>query len=171
MATFYAYNNLYPDNPQLFVIDVKQVVNNKSNGEHLWRIALYTSGRNSVGTYLGPYWLNVVSTEASLTELVNNKVEQICSLIDWSKSPIDDITFFIAQEDRYSPTIAWQYPVSSQIDVPIDSKISIRIMDILPSKGIDISTLTMKVDGMEVIPEVYGNPFDYTITYKPTVGD
>lgn len=176
MATFYVTHHLQPDNPHLFVIDVQQVVKPKgefntsfwqnSRGESYWEIAIYTSGMDSDGYVLGPYWIDVYDTEQSINDLVNNKVEEICGEIDWSRSHLIEDSL-LEQADLYAPIVSWQYPSAGQINVPIDSRIVIRLRELLPAKGIDISTLTFKVGGFFVSPDITGNPYDYTISYRP----
>lgn len=180
MATFYVTHHLYPDNPQMFVVDVQQIVklsgeagtafSYRGRTEHFWEIIIYTSGKNSSDERLGPYWLDMVGSAETVNELINNKINDICSIIDWSKSwAYEDGYAATISEDRYPPVVHWQYPSAGQVDVPIDSNIVVRLRDVPPAKGIDISTLTMKVDGFDVVPDVYGNPFDYTLSFKPRV--
>lgn len=179
MAVVYATHHLYPDNPQLFIIDVRQVIKLRgeantvfwqhARAETFWEIQITTSALDSSGEELGGFWSDIIGTEQTVHDLVTNKIAEISAQIDWSKS----IAFeedFIAQVDRYAPIIYWQYPISDQEDIPIDTTIVIRIKDPLPSYGIDISTLVFKVDGFEVNPTIYGNKYDYTISYKPLVG-
>jgi len=179
MTTFYLKHHLYPDNPQLFVVDAKQIIKlvGESNtafwqnrrGEPYWEIVIYTSGVDSSGDSLGPYWIDTIGTEQTIHELINGRVNSICQEIDWSKSAAyeDD---FEEQEDRYAPVIDWSYPSNGQIDVPIAATIIIRLKDFLPAKGIDINTLVFKVNGYTVLPTVTGNKYDYTLSYKPQIG-
>lgn len=176
MATFYVTHHLQPDNPHLFVVDVQQIVKMKGEtntsywqnvrGEPYWEVIIYTSGLDSSGEGLGPYWIDVLGSEQSVNEVINNKVEDICRDIDWSKSHFIDEDLQ-EKADRYSPVIHWQYPSPGQVDVPIDSRIIVRLRDVLPAKGIDISTLSFKVGGFTINPDVSGNPYDYVVSYRP----
>lgn len=179
MATLYITNHLYPDNPQLFVIDFKQVVKLRGEpntsfaydrrGERYWEAVIYTSGLDSNGDSLGPYWVHEIGSESTLNELIQSKINEVAQEIDWSKSALIDEEFQ-AKADRYSPVIYWTYPSDEQTNVPIDSTIIVRIKDLPPAKGIDISTLSFKVGGYSVSPEVSGNKYDYTLSYRPQVG-
>ena len=176
MATVFVTPNLYPDNPQIFIVDIQQIVkirgeantafHRNNRGERYWEVVIHTSGLDSDGNLLGPFWLDSYSTEQTLHELVNNKITEICNLIDWSKSSstLEDLE---EQSDNYPPIVYWQYPTPGQVDVPIDSIISIRLRDLLPAKGINISTLVFKVDGFDVVPEISGNKYDTVLVYKP----
>lgn len=178
MATVFVTEHLYPDNPQIFVIDVQPIVkmrgeantafHRNKRGEKYWEIVIHTSGLDSEGNSLGPFWLDVYSSEQTLNELISNKINEICNLIDWSKSTLSEEDFQ-QQADEYPPVVYWQYPSSGQVDVPIDSIISVRLRDLLPAEGIDISTLVFKVDGFNVNPDISGNKYDYVLTYKPQI--
>lgn len=178
MATIYVTHHEYPDNPQSFVIDVTQIVkmtgesNNsiyyEGQGEEYWDVVIYTSGLDSNGDNIGPFWITDVGSSTELNDLIRSKIGDICQQIDWTKTSLSSETFD-AGSDRNSPYITWTYPTDGQTDVPIDSRISVRIKDNLPSNGIDISTLTFKVNGMAVTPEVEGHKYDYTVSYRPIV--
>jgi len=179
MATSYVAHHLYPDNPQLFIIDAKQIVKlagepstsfwQHRRGELFWEVVIYTSGLDSFGNSLGPYWVDVKGSEQTVNELINEKIRVICSEIDWTKSVAVE-EGFEAQADRYAPVIYWSYPAGGQVDVPIDCTVIIRLRDLLPAKGIDISTLVLKIGGYIVNPVVTGNKYDYVLSYKPQIG-
>jgi hypothetical protein len=176
MAHFYVANSLYPDNPQLFTITIKQIVKlqgepntifNKSHiAEEYWEICISTSGLNGSGAPISPIWIDVKDSESSIDELVTNNVSELCSQIDWSQSGQ-----YTLQQDRYAPYIIEQYPTPNQADVPIDSAIRFRIKEHLPGVGIDFNSIKLKVKDIEVSPQISGNPFDCVIAYKPKVVD
>lgn len=179
MATSYVTNHLYPDNPHLFIVDLKQIVKLKGEpntafprnrrGEKFWELVIHTSGLDSSGERLGPYWLDVTGTKESVDEFLSDKIEEICSEIDWTNNPAFEEDSE-AQIDRYPPKVYWQYPEASETSVPIGSKIILELKDEVPAKGIDFSTITLTVDGFSITPEVTGNPFSCTVSYQPLVG-
>ena len=174
MANFYVTNSLYPDNPQLFTITIKQVVkragepntvfNRDNRGELYWEACIATTGITATGAPIPWQWVDVKGSEITVHELISNKINEMCSEIDWSQQG----TFSI-QQDRRSPVVTSQFPTPSQTGVALGSTIEIVLEDFLPSKGIDINTLSLKVKGIEVSPTVVGNPFKYTISYTPKV--
>lgn len=178
MAIVYVHNNLYPDNAHVFIVDVKKVLSlsgeagtsfwQSGRAEHFWKISIYTSGLNSSGDRVGPFWYDLTSGEETLNEFINDKIEEISRTIDWSKAVFTD-EVLVAQEDRYPPYIYYQYPSDGQADVPIDSRIIIRLREILPARGINLSSITMSINGMSITPEIEGNPYDYTVSYRPLV--
>jgi len=176
MSTVLVTNNKYPDNPVAFVVDFMQVVKKKgepntdfylsNRGEHYWEAVIYTDGVDSEGNFLGPYWIDELTTEGTLNEAINNKIKEVSKLIDWSMSPSSGREFEESL-DVYGPIVYYQYPLDGQIDVPINSNIVIRLKDLPPAVGIDISTLVFKVDGFNIVPDIYGDPFDYVLSYRP----
>lgn len=166
MAVFYVHHHLYPDNPQVFLTDVKQIVTVASEGDHWWHIVLHTSGVDSEGDQLGPFWVNAYGDDIdSLDELISDKIEEICEQIDWTQSWYD--TGYEEGVDHTPPQISWQYPTNGQTDVPIDTSVSVRLVDLLPSKGIDLSSITMKINDITVSPSVNGNKYDCVVSFRP----
>lgn len=180
MATFYVTHHLYPDNPHLFVVDLMEIHTLRGEprtdfwqdrrGEKYWKFVIYTSGLDSSGNRLPPLWVGEIDDEETINDLINSKVKEISELIDWSKSPnyIEELT---AQEDRFPPKITYMYPSNGQVNVPISSRIVIRLVDQIPGTGVDFSTVTLSINGLSVTPQITGNPFDCVVSYSPLVGD
>jgi len=58
-------------------------------------------------------------------------------------------------------------PVKNAFNVPMDVSIIVHIQD--DHSGIDQSTIIMTVESETVAPVISGNPYDYTLTYTPSV--
>jgi len=173
MANFYVTHNKFPRNPQLFTINLRKVAGIPAEvnpnftptfgiAEEFWKLFIYTTGLNSSGNNIQPIVLDVIGSYETVNDLVNGKLANLCSLIDWSQQGQYD-----PESDLAAPLVVDQYPARGQTGVPITSAIVIRIQDPLPANGIDISTLSFNVDGFDINPNVYGNKFDYTITFSP----
>lgn len=174
MANFWITNNKYPSNPQLFAASLHKVAGigvDESNpnfkptykkAEPTWKLFIYTSGKDSNGDQVGPLVAGVFGSADDLNEFFNEKLDELCALIDWSQQGE-----FAPELDSAAPVIAEQYPLRGQTDVPISSPVVLRVMDLLPGVGIDPSTIVMTVDGFTVNPTVVGNKFDYTVSFKP----
>jgi len=180
MATFFVTHHIYPENPQFFLVDVKQIVKypgeprtsfwQNRRGELFWEVVIYTSGMDSDRNILGPYWIDVTTTEETIDEIINNKIKDICDLIDWSITGLSEEEVYTEQQDNTPPMIYSCYPANNQIDVPIDSRIIVRLRDLLPAQGIDVSSVRMWVDGFEIVPEITGHKYDCIVSYKPAIG-
>jgi hypothetical protein len=174
LANFYVTHNKFPQNPQLFTIDIQRVVKlvgepNTSfaysrRGETYWEIHITTTGTDINGDAIESSWIDVFDSEETIDEVIGSKLAEICGQIDWSNDGD-----FLLEEDRYVPYISYQYPAADQTDVPLHSSITIKVKELLPGEGIDIDTISLKVKGVSVVPSITGNPFEYTITYTPKV--
>ena len=157
-------------NPQVFLVDIEQVTTTKSDGDPLWHVVIYTSGLDSEGENFDPVYINEYSADIDdLDELISEKITEICGQIDWTTSWYGGT--YEQGEDTTPPQVAWQYPVDGQTDVPIGSSISVRLIELLPSKGIDLSSISMNINGITVSPSIYGNKYDCVATFKPAVSD
>ena len=167
MSVLYVTHHLYPENPQVFMIDLKHIVTTDSYGELLWHLWINTSALNSSGDRLGPYHYNAYVSEDDLDSFIEGKVLDICNYIDWEKSWYGGE--YMEGSDTTPPKISWTFPEKDQEDVPIDSKIRIRAQDLLPSKGMDLSKVKMIINGIEITPDITGNKYDCVISFKPGV--
>lgn len=167
MAVYYVTHHLYPENSHAFLSDVKQVATAASGGELFWHIVIYTSGLNSSGDSLGPFYMNEYSSIETLDDLITGKISDICELIDWTRSWYD--TGYTEGTDRVPPKVVWQYPSDGQTNVPIESVISVRLRELLPSNGMDLGSIYMKVNGITITPNTSGNKYDCLVTFKPNV--
>jgi hypothetical protein len=166
MAVFYVKHHLYPDNPQVFLTDIEQIVTTESDGDHLWHVVLYTSGLDSNGDTLDPVYINAYTDNIdSLDELIMEKIAEISPQIDWTKSWYDGE--YAEGIDHTPPKVVWHLPSDNQTNVPIGSSVSARLVDLLPSKGIDLSSISMTIGGVTISPTINGNKYDCVISYKP----
>jgi len=72
---------------------------------------------------------------------------------------------FTTEPDTVSPYITQRDPAPGQTGVAVDASIRLHVMD--DNIGVDISTITMTVDGVSVRPAISGTPSDYTLSYNP----
>ena len=61
------------------------------------------------------------------------------------------------------------YLPTGSSSVNIDSKIQLVIKESLPSSGIDINSLSVELDGIDITNEieVSGDPYEYNLKWKP----
>ena len=173
MANFYVTHHKFPSNPQLFTVTLHKVVplvpeDNPNvdppyrQGESFWKLFIYTTGKDNLGDDVPPIVADVFGDEDTVNEFVDNTVAELCSYIDWSQQGE-----FSPETDRYAPVVVEQYPLPNQTGVSIASPVVIRVKELLPGVGIDESTVSMKVDGFDVTPNVTGNKYDYTFSFSP----
>jgi len=173
MANFYVTHHLFPSNPQLFTIAIHKVAGFQPEqnpnfkptyavAERFWKIFVHTSGLDSLGESVGPVVADVVGSSTTIKEFVDATVANLCGQIDWSQQGQ-----FSVQIDSQAPIIIEQFPRPSQTNVPISSPVVLRVQDPLPGDGIDVSTVTLKIDGLSVVPVAVGNKFDTTFSFSP----
>jgi len=172
MANFYVTHHRFPDNPQLFTVNIELVLKRTGEpgtifpygkrGEQFWEIYVATSGVDINGDEISPFWADVVTTEDSIDDLVAEQVKSICSLIDWTRG--GDFSY---GPDNRGPYLESQYPASNQTDIPITGTIRLTVKEPLPGSGLDISTMYMKVNGVPITPTVHGHPYKYQISFSP----
>lgn len=173
MANFVVTHHRFPRNPHIFTVNVTKIVKKGGevnpnfkpsypSAEPYWELTIHTTGLGSGGDSVGPVIVDVIGSETTVNDLINSKIAELCSLIDWSEQGE-----FSEESDVSSPIIVSRIPSPGQTDVPIQSSVIIRVQDKLPANGIDAGTLSLKIDGIAVNPEIVGNKYDYTFVFKP----
>lgn len=173
MANFYITHHKFTSNPQLFTVTLHKVASlggeenlnfipTYPSAEEYWKLFIYTTGLDSSGNSVGPVVAGLTLGEVDFDEFVENAIADLCNQIDWSQQGQ-----FTPEIDSNAPIIIEQYPTPSQIGVPINRPIVIRVQDPLAADGMDISTVVMKINGISINPSVVGNKYDSTFTFRP----
>lgn len=173
MANFYVTNNRYPSNPQLFTVNLVKITKmggevnpnfkpSYPSAEPYWTLLVYTTGKDYNGKDLNPIAVDILSGLDTVQEVIDQKVAELCALIDWSQQGQ-----FVGEDDSGAPSIYEQSPLSGETNVPINSPVVIRVRETLPGVGIDISTVSLRINGIQINPSVSGNKYDCTFTYNP----
>ena len=173
MANHYVTNSKYPSNPQLFTINLHKIAGIPAEtnpnfkptfgvAERNWKLFIYTSGLDSNGDMVGPIIADVTGSAETINKFVENHIADLCALIDWSQQGE-----LLPDVDRNAPIVKEQYPTVGQQGVNISSPVVIRVNDPLPGVGINPSTVSFKIDGHIINPDVVGNKFDYTFSFSP----
>lgn len=173
MANFYVTNNEYPQSPKLFSVSLFKVRGpgfEERDGflllaEPYWKITVYTSGKDAAGEDVGPVVKDNILLEEDIDTFIQEAVTELSILIDWTDEGVNSPVL-----DRSAPVIVEQHPKQGDVDVNLGTPVFLRVKDLAPGKGIDISTLVMTVNGYSVTPTVTGNKFDYTFLYTPIIG-
>ena len=172
MASFFVTHHKYPTNPKLFVANVERVVKRRGEpdtefyydmrAEQYWELYVATDALDASGEAIQPFWADVIVAEDSIDELIADKVEEICELIDWTND-----SELSPQQDRYSPTLVSISPSNGETDASITGGVKAVLKEPLPGSGMDVSTLVFKVNGVSVTPTITGHPYEYTFEYFP----
>ena len=103
-----------------------------------------------------PYFINVTD-ELDLDLEIEKAVAEISKQVDWSPLATDTRPPFVnsVQPDTYI--------------VPIQENVILGIIDLHPSLGIDINSIEMTVNGIDVTQDlrISGDEFEYTVEWRP----
>jgi hypothetical protein len=136
-------------------------------GNRIWILSVSTTERDVNGDPIPPEIVNLVTKDTVHLEL-EAAIGRLGQKVDWG-IPLEDI--FAPQLVDLTP------PLTQTTNVPITSNIIVHLQDPLPAAGIDISTISMSINGLPVIingvsepamdVEFRGNIFDMTIIHRP----
>ena len=156
MAEFFIRNNLNPGKAVKCTISFRQLINKGEEGEPVWVLELGTKEPHKDGGSILPVYEHF-TTAKNLDGVVSDAVTKISEQIDWSP--------LVA--DKRPPFVKYHVPDGNIADMLSD--VNVGITDLVPSAGIDIDSITMTVNGFDVTNEleIIGDPFDYSITWRP----
>ena len=129
------------------------------DGDTKWILEVGTVDLDSSGNFIPPQMIHNVS-ESSIEDEVEKAIANICSVIDWSDF----------EQDNEAPRISYFYPSGN--NVPIDSLVTMDLIEDLPSSGIDLSemkiTLNNGVVDFDITNEVNitGDPYQYKVVWQ-----
>lgn len=157
MAYFIVRNSLNPYKAVKFSITLQQQVLNNWDGDPLWIAEINTLEPSVSGTQLVSKYLHL-RTLNNLDDEIEKAASELCEQIDWS--PVLD--------DSRPPYVTEYLPTSTS-NVSLDSGVEAVIEESLPSTGIDIDSITMTLNGLDVTNEleITGDPYKYTVRWKP----
>jgi len=75
------------------------------------------------------------------------------------------VELILQEGDTTPPYTSGHAPAKDAPSVPVDTNIVVHVMD--DGDGVDIATIEMTVEGVEVMPVITGLSDDYTLTYDP----
>lgn len=156
MAEFIVRNSLNPNKAAKLGITYTHLTPKGYEGESMWFLEVATDELDVNGNSINPVFIDDISSR-TLDEEIAKAVSLVAAQIDWS--PL--VT------DRWSPTIESMSPATYEVD--IDSSLEIDMKDILPSAGIDLSSINLTINEFDVTNElsITGDPYRYKIKWHP----
>jgi hypothetical protein len=154
MATFLVRNSLNPRKVIEVGITYNQVTPKGNYGDAIWVIELATSEPSTTSGTIPPVYINNISS-THLDEEIRKAIGVIAAQVDWS--PFD--------EDTREPIVEYVSPAT--YEVPIDSVLEMEIKDLLPSAGIDLDSIELTINDLDVSDEleITGDPYRYKIKW------
>lgn len=157
MAYFQVRNSLNPSKVIVCGITYKQVVPKGNEGEAIWVIEVATDEPHvtTSGT-IPPYLINV-SEELDMDLEIEKAISHISKQVDWEPLANDVRPPFVnsVQPDTYIQKI--------------HENVIVDIIDLHPSYGIDINSIEMTVNDIDVTADlrISGDEYEYTVEWRP----
>jgi hypothetical protein len=174
MATFLVTNSFFPKNPKKFTVAIDKITkltgepgtkfSKKGSDDLFWEIHISVADAIDFdGNPIKSVWKDILSSETdTVDKLIVKAVNDMAADIDWSENGI-----FQQETDIEPPLVTETIPNDGDTNVNIHQPIYVVLEDLLPAKGIDIETVKLYVDGIEVVPtSIKGNPFKYILIYR-----
>lgn len=158
MAYFIVRNSMNPHKAVTFGITYRQVVDkNSQDGEAIWVVEVATDEPHitTSGT-IPPYFITLTDLR-DLDAEIEKAVAYISNQIDWN--PLI--------EDTRPPFVSEITP--SSYTASIRSNVIVNITDIHPSAGIDIDSIKMFINNIDVTDQLIyrGDEFEYEVEWRP----
>lgn len=158
MAEYILRNSLNPDKVVKCSITFRKLTNKNEEGEPVWLVQIATTELHKNGGDIAPVFIHLASL-ANLDLEINEATENIASQVDWG----------VLKEDTRPPIVSVIEPCGDMESVSIYSNIVFDIKDLLPTAGIDMNSIEVSVNGMDVTNElvIVGDPWGYNVKWTP----
>lgn len=159
MADLYVSNSL-SNLTVKFSITLRYFVLKGAEGDHKWILELGTTHPDINGDDISSIKVNLLS-HANLDDVLEESLATLCDQIDWS--PL--IT------DNAPPFVSGFSPVGDNVE--INSNVYFKIKELLPSAGIDISSVKVYFQNtdreFDVTSDliITGDPYEYALEWSP----
>lgn len=157
MAYFQVRNSLNPSKVIVCGITYTQVVPKGNEGEAIWVIEIATDEPHvTTSGVISPYYINVTD-ELDLDLEIEKAIAAISKQVDWSPLATDTRPPFVTS---VAPAAYIQR---------MQENVFITIKDLHPSLGIDIDSIQMFVNSIEVTDDlrISGDEFEYEVEWRP----
>jgi hypothetical protein len=161
MAYFTVRNSLNPQKVISCGITYKQLADkNSQDGELIWVLEVATDEPHITTSGTIPPHYITVTDELDLDLEIEKAISAISKQVDWT--PL--------LEDTRPPFVDWSEPAEYIAEIQSDVRVS--LVDNHPSMGIDIDSIQMFVNNIEVTDDlrISGDEFNYIVRWvTPTV--
>lgn len=160
MANYLLRSSLNPNKVVKCTITFRQIANKGDGGDPSWLIEIGTVEPHKDGGRIAPVFIHNITLD-NIDKEIEKATESIASQVDWLPELVD----------LRPPFVVNKFPVDGDTSVSIDSDVIIDIKDIYPAAGIDINSINMTVNGIDVTSElkVFGDPLDYRVKWSPPI--
>jgi len=159
MAEFLLRNSLNPHKVVKCGVTLTQYVDyKKHDGEPIWLLAVGTSEEHKDGGDINEVYTNLTSLD-TIDKEIEILVGKISKQIDWGE--------FV--DDEHPPFVDSVYP--TEYIAKMEDPVEFVIKELMPSTGIDLSTLEVTANGLDITNEfeIKGNPYEYHLKWRPRI--
>ena len=162
MATIIVKNSLNSSLTVKMDVNLHQLYSKSGVVNPAWMLGVATTVPSVSGAAIAPKYINLAEEFNSVDLAIADSVGKIASNIDWGDLVVD----------KDAPYVSSNAP-KSENTISIESNVYIDIKDDIPSAGIDLTNLNIKINNgtseFDVTAEclVEGDPFCYTIKWSP----
>ena len=143
MAEVFVQNLRDPDQRIAIMVTIKRIViTQEGTGTQMWAIQASTNELDSGGNAIAPVY-KWTSNRTTFTDDVNDLINTLCRQIDWNYAP-----------DDTPPKIISHWPMRDDTGIAVDSEIVINIGEDVPSSGLDLSSIRVKIKGFDLTDQV-----------------
>jgi hypothetical protein len=160
MAEYLLRNSLNPGKVVKCVISFRQLTIKGYEGEQQWVVEINTVEPHKDGASIAPEYINYTS-DVNLDLEIKEATERLAAQIDWEPLIVD----------ARAPFVSNAVPSDGNSAVAIDSGVLIDISEKLPATGIDVGSIEMSINGIDVTEElkIDGDPFGYSVFWRPSI--
>jgi len=157
MATYTIRNTLSPSKVVSCTVTFRSIINKGEDGEPVWLVQINTSEPHKNGGIIPAEFIHLVTLD-NIDAEIKKATERISVQIDWE--PL--------VSDETAPSVIDSSPNDNSV-VDINSDVWLDIKESLPAAGIDIDSVKMFVNDIDVSEQldVDGDPYSYRIRWKP----
>ena len=158
MAEYLLRNSLNLGKVVACTISFRQIVNKGEEGEPVWLVEISTPEPHKDGGSIAPEYVHYVSSD-NLDDAIREATANIADQVDWTPT-VEDVR----------PPFVFAYQPRPNI-VDIYSDVVVDIKDVLPAAGVDVDTIEVTVNGMDVTNELQidGDPYEYRVIWSPKI--
>lgn len=158
MAEYLLRNSLNSNKVVKCGITFRKLTNKGEEGEPVWLVQVSTAEPHKDGGDIAPAFIHLTTLD-NLDVEVTKATETIALQTDWT--PL--------QVDSRAPIVSFIEPVGDLSDVPIYSSLRFEISELFPAAGIDIDSIEVTVNGVDVTSEldIIGDPYLYKCVWNP----
>lgn len=142
MAEVLVQNMRNPEQAITVMVTLKRLIVKDQGPDVKWVLEASTDELDAEGELI-PSSIKYLSNQDTLTEDINELIEELCSKVDWEYLP-----------DTTPPEVVSHWPLSGATGVSVETDILINLTEEVPSAGIDLNSIKVRVKGYDITDQI-----------------